>query len=106
MNKYKFKPGHEDVKIPSHLVKGGFVTEENCTDDLVDTIKKKYPQYAHNFVDADYVETSNESNEESNAVDDLNTLSVPELKKLASDKKISFKNNASQKELIELLKGK
>lgn len=108
MKQYKFKPGHEDVQIPFAYVKGGVLNAENCTDEHVETINKKFPQYAHNFVDADYVESEVEGNEgegkkEQTPVTDLSKLTVPELKKLAAEKGLEFQANISKPELIELL---
>lgn len=108
MKQYKFRPGHEDVQIPFAYVKGGVLNAENCTDEIVETINKKFPQYSHNFVSADYVESEVEGNEgeglkEEAPVTNLSELKVPELKKLAAEKGLPFEANISKPELIELL---
>ena len=107
MKQYKFRPGHEDVQIPFAYVKGGVLNAENCTDEHVETIYKKFPQYAHNFVSADYVESEVEGNEGEGAKEEapvnLSELKVPELKKLAAEKGLPFEANISKPELIELL---
>lgn len=100
MKKYKFKPGFEDAQIPFAYVKGGILNAENCTDEHVDVIKNKFPQFAHNFVEADYEETEFKSE---TTVTNLAELKVPELKKLAAEKGLAFEANISKPELIELL---
>lgn len=107
MKQYKFRPGHEDVQIPFAYVKGGVLNAENCTDEHVEIINKKFPQYAHNFVSADYVESEGEGNEGEGSKEqtqvNLSELKVPELKKLAAEKGLPFEANISKPELIELL---
>lgn len=103
MKKFKFKPGHEDALIPFPYIKGSVVNTENCTDEIVETIQKKFPQYAHNFVDADYVEETNSGNQEIIETN-LEEMKVPALKKLAFEKGLSFEGNPSKEELINLIK--
>lgn len=107
MNKFEFKKGHEDAQIPYPYIKGGVVNNENCTDEIVETIQKKFPHLAHNFVEAgtqeDYTPESQEpkgdlTKEDLKAM--LLALTVPKIKAEADKMGIVIEGNPNKEELV------
>lgn len=110
MKNWEFKVGHEDAQIPYPYIKGGVVTIENCTDEIVDIIKAKFPHLGHNFVEAGTqevieVEAKSGANEGLKVdskveITDLEALTVPKLKAYADEIGLSIEGNPNKAELI------
>lgn len=107
MKNWEFKEGHEDAQIPYPYIKGGVVNIDNCTDEIVDVIKNKFPHLAHNFVEAGTQEAKPEAPKpEPKAIEtkvelaDLDALTVPKLKAYADEIGLSVEGNPNKAELI------
>lgn len=116
MEKYTFKPGHEDAVIPFPWIKGGIVTSANCTDEIVETIKTKLPHLAHNFILASELEgysvetkpagepKASGEGDEKLGIEDLKSmlevLTVPKIKEYAEKNGVSIEGNPNKADLI------
>lgn len=110
MKKWEFKNGHQDAQIPYPYIKGGVVNADNCTDEIVDVIKVKFPQWAHNFVESgtqeqtEAVKSETGNGENKLDIEDfkamLETMTVPKLKAQAAEMGLVIEGNPLKAEIV------